>query len=126
MLKPTLSFVLFTAFAASAAAQPRQPAQPTGRVTRSVSTSPDTGYVEINLGLQATSSKFDITTHPLTNVEPATVLTNYNVEGAREFDVGGGVLVGRRLAVGASLSRYQKVGDVSVRAQIPHPFFFDR
>jgi hypothetical protein len=126
MLKSTLSLVVFTAFAASAAAQPAQPAQPTGRVTRQVSTSPDAGYVEINLGMQATSSTFDITTHPLTNVEPATVLTNYNVEGAREFDVGGGVRVGPHLAFGASFSRYQKLGDVKVRAQIPHPFFFDR
>jgi len=123
MLKSTLSFVVFTAFAASAAAQP---AQPTGRVTRQVSTAPETGYVEINLGLQATSSTFDITTHPLTFVEPATVRTNYNVEGAREFDLGGGIRVGPRLAFGVSFSRYQKVGDVKVSAQIPHPFFFDR
>src|SRR5215510_1651074 len=126
MLKNTLSFVVVGAFAVSAAyAQP--PAQPqTGRVTRSVSTNPETGYVEINLGLQATASTFDITTHPLTFVEPATVRTNYHVEGGREFDVGGGVRVGRHLAFGASLSRNQKVGDVRVNAQVPHPFFFDR
>jgi hypothetical protein len=126
MLKTTLSFVLVSAFAVSAA-YAQQPAQPqTGRVTRRVSSTPEAGYVDINLGLQATSTTFDITTHPITNVEPATVRTNYNVEGAREFDVGGGVRVGPHLAFGASLSRYQKVGDVKVSAQIPHPFFFDR
>ena len=126
MLKATLSCLLFTAFAASTAAQPPQPDPPTGRVTRQVSTSPESGYVDINIGMQATSSTFDITTHPLTFVEPATVRTNYNVEGAREFDLGGGVRVGQHLAFGASFSRYQKVGDVKVSAQIPHPFFFDR
>jgi hypothetical protein len=125
MLKSTLSVVLASAFTVSAAyAQPPQP--PTGRVTRRVSTTPDTGYVEINLGLQASGSTFDITTRPLTFVEPATVQTNYDVKGAREFDFGGGVRVAPHLAVGASFSRFQKAGDVTVDAQVPHPFFFDR
>src|SRR5574342_159538 len=120
----TLSIALVAVL--HAAAVQAQPQPPSGRVTRSVSSAPDTGYVELNLGLQATSTTFDITTHPLTFVEPATVQTNYNVKGARVFDVGGGVRLLRSLAVGASFSRFEKAGNVTVDAQVPHPFFFDR
>jgi hypothetical protein len=91
-----------------------------------VSTGAETGYVDINVGLQATSTAFDITTHPLTFVEPATVQTTYSVKGAREFDVGGGVRVTHHLAVGGSISKFEKGGNVTVDAQVPHPFFFDR
>jgi hypothetical protein len=118
----TLSItVLVTLHASFVSAQP-----PSGRVTRSVSTGAETGYVDINVGLQATSTAFDITTHPLTFVEPATVQTTYSVKGAREFDVGGGVRVTHRLAVGGSISKFEKGGNVTVDAQVPHPFFFDR
>jgi hypothetical protein len=118
----TLSLTLLVALAASVAhAQP-----PSGRVTRSVSTRAETGYVDVNLGLQATSTAFDITTRPLTFVEPATVQTTYSVKGAREFEVGGGVRVLYNLAVGGSFSKFEKGGNVTVDAQVPHPFFFDR
>jgi len=118
----TLSIALLVALHASVVrAQP-----PTGRVTRTVSTGTETGYVDLNLGLQATSTAFDITTHPLTFVEPATVQTTYSVKGAREFDVGGGVRVTHNLAVGASFSKFTKAGNVTVDAQVPHPFFFGR
>jgi hypothetical protein len=122
MPRISLSIALLVALDASGVhAQP-----PPGRVTRTVSTRAETGYVDVNLGLQATSTAFDITTHPLTFVEPATVQTTYSVKGAREFDVGGGVRVTHRLAVGGSFSKFEKGGNVTVDAQVPHPFFFDR
>jgi hypothetical protein len=121
MPRISLSIALLLALAASVHAQP-----PSGRVTRTVSTGAETGYVDVNLGLQATSTAFDITTHPQTFVEPATVQTTYSVKGAREFDVGGGVRVTHNLAVGGSFSKFEKGGNVTVDAQVPHPFFFDR
>lgn len=118
----TLSLTLLVALPASVAhAQP-----PSGRVTRSVSTAAETGYVDVNLGLQATSTAFDITTHPLTFVEPATVQTTYSVKGAREFEVGAGVRLMHNLAVGGSFSKFSKGGNVTVDADVPHPFFFNR
>jgi len=120
----TLSLALLVALqAAFVYAQP-QPSP--GRVTRSVSTDTERGYVDVNLGLQATSTAFDIPNHPLTFVEPATVQTTYSVKGAREFDVGGGVRITHSLAVGGSFSRFEKGDNVTVDAQVPHPFFFDR
>jgi hypothetical protein len=120
----TLSIATLVTLSASVVHAQSQP--PSGRVTRSVSTGAETGYVDINLGLQATSTAFDITTHPLTFVEPATVQTTYSVKGAREFEVGGGVRIMPNLAVGGSFSKFEKGGNVTVDAQVPHPFFFNR
>jgi hypothetical protein len=119
----SLALVFAPVFALHASTAQAQP--PGGVVTRSVVTNADRGYVEVNLGLQATSTAFDITTHPVTFVEPSTVQANYSVKGAREFDVGGGVRVARQLAVGASFSKFERAGNVAVDARLPHPFFFN-
>jgi hypothetical protein len=121
---PRISLSIALLVALDAAVVHAQP--PSGRVTRTVSTDAETGYVDVNLGLQATSTAFDITNHPQTFVEPATVQTTYSVKGAREFDVGGGIRVRHNLAVGGSFSKFEKGGNVTVDAQVPHPFFFDR
>src|SRR5262245_27490112 len=123
-LLQTTTILLLLVLALHASAVRAQP--PGVVVTRSVTTGADTGYVEVNLGLQATSTAFDITTNPLTFVEPATIQSNYHIKGAREFDIGGGVRVARQLAVGASFSRFEKAGNVEVDARLPHPFFFNQ
>jgi hypothetical protein len=124
MRRLTLSLTLLWGLSASLADAQQPPSG--GRVTRTVSTGGEAGYVDVNLGLQATSTAFDITTHPQTFVEPATVQTTYSVKGAREFDIGGGVRVTHNLAVGGSFSKFAKGGNVTVDARVPHPFFFDR
>jgi len=86
----------------------------------------DIGFASANLGFKMTSTSFDATAHPVDFVEPATVQSSYTVPTATEFDVGGGVHVTRSVAVGVSVSRFSKGGDVAVDAQIPHPFFFNR
>ncbi len=122
MSKAALPLILLLALHASTVhAQP-----PGGVFTRPTATAAAIGYVDVNLGLQATSSAFDITTHPLTFVEPSTVDTNYSVKGARAFDFGGGVRVAPHLAVGGSFSRFEKAGSVTVDARVPHPFFFNQ
>ena len=122
MSKIALSLVLLLALHASTVeAQP-----PGGVFTRPATASAAIGYIEVNVGLQATSSAFDITTKPLTFVEPSTVDSSYSVKGAREFDFGGGVRVAPHLAVGGSFSRFEKAGSVTIDAKVPHPFFFNQ
>jgi hypothetical protein len=121
MSKATLSLVLLFALHASTVQ-----AQPPGGVFTRPAAGAAIGYVEVNLGLQATSSAFEITTRPLTFVEPSTVDSSYSVQGAREFDFGGGVRVAPRLTVGGSFSRFEKAGSVTVDAKVPHPFFFNQ
>jgi hypothetical protein len=84
------------------------------------------GFVSASLAIKMTSTSFDATTHPVDFVEAATVQSTYDVPKATEFDLGAGVHVTRSVAVGVSVSRFTKGGDVSVAAQIPHPFFFNR
>ena len=121
MPKASLSFALVVALQASTAfAQP-----PAARVTQAP-VAGELGYAEVNLGLQATSTAFAATIHPLDFVEPATVQTNYSVKAAVAFDVGGGIRIANNLLVGASLSRFKKAGEGAVDAQVPHPFFFGK
>ena len=117
--------MLFTAFV-MALLPSAAGAQPPGRVVVTAAAPSERGYVDFNLGVQPTVTSFDVTNHPLTFVEPATVQTKYSVSSAREFDVGGGVFVLHGLAAGVSLSRFRKSDDSTVAAQVPHPFFFNR
>lgn len=119
---PPMLLLLFLALDSSAV----RAQSPRVVVTRSGTTGADNGYIEANFGLQATSTAFDITTNPLTFVEPATVQSKYSVKGAREFDVGGGVRVARHLAIGVSFSKFGKAGNAGVDARLPHPFFFNQ
>src|SRR5439155_7779081 len=106
--------------AVPARAQARPP------VVRTTTAAREIGYVDVNFGIQPTTTSFDVTLHPLTFVEPATVQTGYSIKPARELDFGGGVHLTRTLAVGAAVSRFDKADDVAVNAQVPHPFFFNR
>lgn len=122
MLKTILPIAIVAALHASTAGAQ----QPPSRVVISTPVSNERGYVDVNLGLQPSTTSFDLTIHPLTFVEPATVETKYNVNAAKEFDFGGGARLTHNLAVGASLSRLKKSDDSAVAAQVPHPFFFNR
>jgi hypothetical protein len=122
MLKRILPIAVIVAIHASTAAAQ----QPPGRVVISAPVSSQHGYLDVNLGLQPSTTSFDVTIHPLTFVEPATVETKYSVNAAKEFEIGGGAYVTHSLAVGASLSRLKKSDDSPVSAQVPHPFFFNR
>jgi opacity protein-like surface antigen len=112
--------LLATLAAAPARAQARPP------VIRTVTSSTEIGYVDVNVGLQPTTTSFDLTTHPLAFVEPATVQTTYSISRARGFDFGGGVHLRPNFAVGVAVSRLTKSDDAAVDAQEPHPFFFGR
>ncbi len=58
--------------------------------------------------------------------EQASFDGSYRVEAGTLFDVSGGVHVWRNLGLGVGVSRYSLDAAVSLSAQVPHPFFFDR
>jgi len=122
MAKGTLFLVLVALlYAPAAGAQP-----PDARITFVQEPVTEVGYVDINLGLQATSTSFASTLHPIVSAEAETVQTTYAVKRAREFDFGGGVHLTPTFALGAALSRFTKGDAGTVDAQVPHPFFFNR
>ena len=58
--------------------------------------------------------------------EQARFDSDYRFEPGALFDVGGGVRVWSRLAVGVGVSRFRIEEAASVSAQVPHPIFFGR
>jgi len=48
------------------------------------------------------------------------------VKGGQTFDASGGGVLWRRLGVGVGVSRFSVVTPGSLRASIPHPFFFNQ
>jgi hypothetical protein len=83
-------------------------------------------YVTASGDFRLTAARFVGTAHPTEFVEPSTIATTYRPWPAAGFDVGGGLRVWRRLAVGAGISRFQKASGGGVSGEIPHPFFFNR
>ena len=73
MAKGTLFLVLVVLlYAPAAGAQP-----PDARITFVQEPVTEVGYVDINLGLQATSTSFASTLHPIVSAEAETVQTTY-------------------------------------------------
>ena len=84
------------------------------------------GFVTLNGGYQAATRPF-VDNFVLTKfAEEGNLDADYRLGGGPLYDVGGGVRVWRKFAVGVDVSVFTNSDDASVTAQIPHPFFFDR
>ena len=83
-------------------------------------------FIDINGGLQATSTDFTDNVAFTAFVEEGDFDATYAVATGVIVDVGGGVALGRGLALGVGYSRFNQSGEARVDARIPHPFFFDR
>ena len=87
------------------------------------------GFIMINGGTQTASADFSDTltfSHPLFGPETGDFETRSRGNGDRLFDVGGGIRIWRRLAVGAGVSQFAHTADAGITGRIPHPFRFDR
>jgi hypothetical protein len=87
----------------------------------------DKGYVTVNGGVQTGSDTLDTSsTFPLYD-ETATVTSSQKISGGGFFDIGGAYRVwGKNLLAGVSFSHTSSDADVSLKASIPDPVFFDR
>ena len=83
-------------------------------------------FIDINGGLQATSTDFTDNIVFTEFVEEGDLNATYSIDSAVIIDIGGGVRLPGNLGVGVGFSRFDKSHDASVDARIPHPFFFDR
>ena len=83
-------------------------------------------FINLNGGYQATSTDFTDTVSFTLFAEEGDFTAGYGVETAPLFDVGGGVVLWRNLAVAVGASRFTQQGDVPVSARLPHPLFFNR
>jgi hypothetical protein len=83
-------------------------------------------FIAVNGLFQVTSNDFDDSETIRVNAENGRFDTEYEVGGGFAFDVSGGVVVWRNLAVGGGLTRFSTSTPTTINAQIPHPFFFNQ
>lgn len=83
------------------------------------------GFVSIGGGVQADASRTDSFSFPL-HAENGSGRAGYPGAGATLLDVSAGMRVWKRIGVGAAITRSASSADATVRADVPHPFFFDR
>ena len=83
-------------------------------------------FISVNGLYQFTSNDFDDSAPLRVNAENGRLETDYDVGGGLAFDVSGGVVLWRNLAVGVGLTRVSTSTLTTIDAQVPHPFFFNQ
>ncbi len=83
-------------------------------------------FIDINGGLQATSTDFADNIVFTEFVEDGDLDATYGIDSGVIIDIAGGVRLPGNLGVGVGFSRFDTSNDARVDARIPHPFFFDR
>ena len=84
------------------------------------------GLVTINGGLQPPTRTFSDSFTFETNLEDATVTTEYEVPSGPYFDGGFSVRLFGPIGAGVAFSRFSRSGTATVSGSIPHPFYFEQ
>ena len=83
-------------------------------------------YVDINGGIQATTTDFADNVVFTEFVEQGDFDATYAIDPGVIIDIDAGVRLPLSLGIGVGFSRFDTSNDAGVDARIPHPFFFDR
>jgi opacity protein-like surface antigen len=83
-------------------------------------------FILVNGGYQVGSHDFERVSTLRANVEDGSFTTDYEVKGGPSFDVTGGAMVWRRLAVGVGVTRFSRSTPSTLTGSVPHPFVFNR
>jgi len=83
------------------------------------------GFLVINGGYQLTTNDFTDGAIKRENAEDGRFDTEYILKGGPSFDVAVGARSWKRLGIGVGISRFSVSTPASVRASLPHPFFFN-
>ncbi len=84
------------------------------------------GFLVMNGGYQVTTNDFTNGAVKREHAEDGRFDADYIVKGGPSFDVAVGVRLWRRLGIGVGVSRFSVSTPASVRASLPHPFFFNQ
>ena len=102
-------------------AQTRPPARPRPRPVLT-----ERGFIAVNGVFQVGDNVFDDTHTFRENAENGRLDTDYTVGSGPAFDVSGGGVLWRNLAVGVGITRFSKSTVTVVDALVPHPLFFNQ
>ena len=84
------------------------------------------GFLAMNGGYQLTQDDFSNGAIKHEHAEDGRFDTDYVFKGGPSFDGAVGLRLWRRLSIGVGVSRLSVATPASVRASVPHPFFFDQ
>ena len=84
------------------------------------------GFLVINGGYRLTTNDFADGAVKREHAEDGRFDADYVVKGGPSFDGAVGARLWRRLGIGVGVSRFSVSTPASVRASLPHPFFFGR
>jgi hypothetical protein len=87
---------------------------------------PERLFVSIGSVYQVGSNDFTDSATIRRNAENGRFETDYSVGTGPAFDISGGVLIWRNLAVGVGVTRFSTSTTTALSASVPHPFFFNR
>jgi hypothetical protein len=83
-------------------------------------------FVSVNGIFQAGSNDFKDSSTFRENAEDGRLDADYAVGSGPAFDVSGGAMIWRNLAVGVGVSRFSRSTPTEISAAVPHPFFFSQ
>jgi outer membrane protein with beta-barrel domain len=83
-------------------------------------------HVSINGMFQTAGSDFQDSVTYRENAEDARIDSDYSMKSGPGFDISGGVVLSRKLGVGAGLTRFPGSSTAAITGSIPHPFFFNQ
>jgi hypothetical protein len=86
----------------------------------------ENGYLGINGIYQSNGTAFDDTFRLTLNQEDGSLTAGHKVSAGPALDIFGGGRVVGLLGLGFGVSLFQRDDDAAVRANLPHPFFFDQ
>jgi hypothetical protein len=84
------------------------------------------GFLVMNGGYQLTQNEFSDGAIKHEHLEDGRFDIDYVAKGGPSFDGAVGLRLWRRLSIGVGVSRFSLATPASVRASVPHPFFFDQ
>jgi len=116
-----LTVVLTLALSGVAEAQTRLP--PVARPRPVIS---ERAFISVDGIYQVGSHDFGDSATIRENAENGRFDTDYTVKAGPAFNVSGGGLLSRSLAVGVGVTRFSKSTVTAVNASVPHPFFFNQ
>jgi opacity protein-like surface antigen len=100
-------------------ARPAPPRRPPNPIWKGI------GFLSANLGYQLLSKDFSDSVTFRAYADDGEFTTDYVVDPAIGFDVGGAFRVWRELGVGGAVTSFRRGDAASVSGEIPHPFGFD-
>ena len=84
------------------------------------------GFINLNVGVQATSTAFDDDVVFTEFAEQGDFTASHRIPSGSALDIDGGVRLPMNLGIAVGITRFYQTSNADIDGSIPHPFYFDR